>query len=131
MHRGDIRNRNESSLIGDITKGLKQLARQAGCTIVLLSQLSRGVEHRDGRRPQMSDLRDSGHIEQDADFVLLTYREAYYLQRQSRSEAEEMRLFETERVMEVMINKGRRCEAASDVLASRAEFDHLSNMETR
>ncbi|WP_443750234.1 replicative DNA helicase [Asticcacaulis solisilvae] len=129
MHRGDVRNRNEASVIGDITKGLKQLARQAGCTIVLLSQLSREVEKRDDRRPQMSDLKDSGAIEQDADFVLLAFREAYYLQRQRCTQAQEMRLFEIEHLMEVIINKGRRTGAASAFLTYRAEFDHLMNRE--
>lgn len=65
-----------------ITKKLKLLARELNTPILTLSQLSRATESREGKKPQLSDLRDSGSIEQDADMVLLLYREAYYLARQ-------------------------------------------------
>ncbi|TYS17175.1 replicative DNA helicase [Rossellomorea vietnamensis] len=64
--------------IGSITRELKQMAKQYKVPIILLSQLSRSVEQRQDKRPMMSDLRDSGSIEQDADIVMLLYREAYY-----------------------------------------------------
>ncbi|MGD6968746.1 replicative DNA helicase [Rossellomorea vietnamensis] len=64
--------------IGSITRELKQMAKQYKVPIILLSQLSRSVEQRQDKRPLMSDLRDSGSIEQDADIVMLLYREAYY-----------------------------------------------------
>ena len=73
------RNENKTDAIGEITASLKALAKELGIAIVLLSQLSRKVEERDDKRPMMSDLRDSGSIEQDADVILMVYREEYYL----------------------------------------------------
>lgn len=69
---------NKADAIGEITKTLKQIARDFDCAVVLLSQLNRANESRENKRPRMSDLRGSGDIEQDADAVLLVYREGYY-----------------------------------------------------
>lgn len=78
LMRGEGSTRNEE--LGNITRTLKLLAREQACPIVLLSQLSRKVEERPDKRPLMSDLRDSGSIEQDADVVLMCYRDDYYRQ---------------------------------------------------
>lgn len=74
----DNKTNNLAQALGDITKGLKQLALEMKIPIVLICQLNRNVEHRADKRPQMADLKDSGAIEQDADKILLLYREDYY-----------------------------------------------------
>lgn len=127
---------NRHSEIGEITGSLKMLAKEMGVPILLLCQLNRAVESRDNKRPQLSDLRESGRIEEDADMVIFLYREAYYLERQKSDDpAEEMerqdRLMEVQNKLEMIIAKQRQGPTKTiDVFVSMAH-NAVRNLENR
>ena len=93
--------KNWALVVGDIVRELRDLAGELDVPLLLLCQLNRGVESRDNKRPVMSDLRDSGHIEEFADVVMFLYREDYYYPEKAREKG-------TENVVEVIVAKQRR-----------------------
>lgn len=127
---------NLTTALGMVTSRLKRLAKSLGCTILLLSQLSRKCEERDNKRPQLGDLRDSGAIEQDASSVLFCYRDSYYLERegprrnQSREE-HELAVAASHRIMEVICGKSREGPIGTTRQIYLAEFDVIANMGMR
>ena len=107
--------------IGEITAGLRDIAKRLGFCVLLLVQLNRSVESRDDHRPTLADLRESGDLENDADAVLLLYRDAYYLQRELQSaEPDDVmalmhKLEMAEHDMQVIVAKNRNGEAEKPV----------------
>ena len=97
--RADGNKQKRYEEVSEVSRTIKTLARELNVAIVLLAQLNREVERRDDKRPQLSDLRDSGEIEQDADTVLFVYRDQYYLER-SEPDAGDKKRAEWEIAME-------------------------------
>jgi replicative DNA helicase len=137
-----MRNENRVQEVSEITRGLKAIAKELNVPVLALSQLSRQTEQRDDKRPQLSDLRESGSIEQDADVVMFLYREEYYLMREKPSQrANEKdddfirrearyaeRQEETRNKAEVIIAKQRHGPIGTVELAFRGEFTRFSDL---
>ncbi len=121
--------------ISQITQGLKAIAKELGVPVVALSQLSRQVEQRDDHKPQLSDLRESGSIEQDADVVMFVYREAYYLQRKMPREATvehaewQAKMNEVAHLAEIIIGKQRHGPITNITLEFEERFTKFKDTQ--
>lgn len=122
-HIGKVRPDNlkasRNDQIGQITEGLKNMAKELDVCVVALSQLSREVEHRADKRPQLSDLRDSGNIEQDADEILFLYRDDYYAEREDRES-------KNPGIMEILVAKNRDGEVGMIELVYQTEYQIIT-----
>jgi replicative DNA helicase len=128
------RSDNRVQEVTEITTSLKALAKELNVPVVALSQLSRQVENRDDKRPQLSDLRESGSIEQDADVVVFVYREEYYLQnKEPRPGTPEHEKWQTEMDLahgkaEVIIGKQRHGPTGTVELQFEGQFTRFSDL---
>ena len=133
---GSSRKANENRVqeLTEITTTLKALAKELEVPVIALSQLSRAVEQRDDKHPQLADLRESGSIEQDADVVLFIYREEYYLKNKEPKEGSPEHLAwqgEMEKVhgrAEVIIGKQRHGPTGTVQLSLEAQFTRFGNL---
>ena len=139
---GKSRQENRVQEVSEITRGLKTLAKELDVPVLALSQLSRAVEPREDKRPQLSDLRESGSIEQDADVVMFVYREEYYLTRSEpsrraeesdqkfneRHEAWKQRCEQTYGKAEVIVAKQRHGPTGIVRLAFEGQFTKFDNL---
>ncbi|HMO07102.1 MAG TPA: replicative DNA helicase [Paracoccaceae bacterium] len=126
---------NRVQEVSEITQGLKAIAKELNIPVVALSQLSRQVENREDKRPQLSDLRESGSIEQDADVVMFVFREEYYREREKPGDHDLEAMAKWQGVMEqvhgkaeVIIGKQRHGPIGVVELAFEGRFTRFSNL---
>ncbi|MBM7577693.1 replicative DNA helicase [Jeotgalibacillus terrae] len=120
LMKSDKREPNRNAEVGSITRDLKMIAKELDVSIVLLSQLSRGVESRQDKRPMMSDLRDSGEVEQNADVIAFLYRDDYY-DKES----------ENQNIVEFIVAKQRNGPVGTVSMAFIKEMNKFVNLERR
>ncbi len=129
---------NRVQELSEISRGLKIMAKELEVPVIALSQLNRGVEQREDKRPVMSDLRESGSIEQDADIVLFVYRENYYIEHEKPKETDknytpeklekwEQKMRATKYLAQVIIGKHRHGPTSTVDLSWNGEFAQFGN----
>ena len=127
---------NRATEISEISRSLKALAKELQVPVVALSQLNRSLEQRPNKRPVMSDLRESGAIEQDADVVVFIYREEYYLARQEPPEGTDKhiewqeKMEEVHNVAEILISKQRHGPTGKLRLFFDGRFTKFANLDS-
>jgi replicative DNA helicase len=126
---------NRVQEVSEITQGLKAIAKELNIPVIALSQLSRQVENRDDKRPQLSDLRESGSIEQDADVVMFVFREEYYREREKPGDHELEKMAQWQALMEsvhgkaeVIIGKQRHGPIGTIELSFEGRFTRFGNL---
>ena len=136
LMRGTTFNKdNRVQEISQITQGLKAVAKELSVPVVALSQLSRQVEQRDDHKPKLSDLRESGSIEQDADVVMFVYREAYYLESKEPRPATvehaewQAKMNEVSNLAEIIIGKHRHGPTGNIMLEFEAMFTKFKDRQ--
>jgi len=136
MRATNIRSEGRVQEISEITQGLKALAKELNVPVLAVSQLSRAVEQRDDKKPQLSDLRESGSIEQDADVVMFVYREAYYLERKEPRPATvehaewQNKMNEISILAEIMISKQRHGPTGNIKVEFESMFTKFRDIQT-
>jgi len=137
LMRGPTNNANNRvQEISEITQGLKAIAKELSVPVLALSQLSRAVEQRDDHKPLLSDLRESGSIEQDADVVMFVYRAAYYLERKEPQAATvehaewQSKMSEIAHLAQIIIAKQRHGPTGNVDLEFEAMFTKFKDIQT-
>jgi replicative DNA helicase len=140
---GSKQSENRVLEVSEITRGLKAIAKELQIPVIALSQLSRGVESREDKRPQLSDLRESGSIEQDADVVMFIYRQDYYTAKeepvkraeeddakyQQRYENWQSALADCSNISEVIISKQRHGPTGTVKLFFDGQFTRFRDLD--
>ena len=127
LMRSSRKTENRTQEISEIARGLKGLAKELDVPVLALSQLNRGVEQREDKRPMLSDIRESGSIEAEADLVMFIYRDEYY----KAKERQEETVFDPDKVeeAEIIIAKHRNGPTGKIVLGFQPNYARFVNLQ--